>query len=147
MPLALLLLAAAGPARAADEPPVALAGLPFLAYPDDTVELDGSGSYDPEGAELNWRWTSVGGPVVPLADGDTSTPRFTAQDPGVYSFELVVSDGAQDSAPDVVDVIVVDPEAGTRLVPPPEGCAVLSGGPASAGLALAVAVLARRRRS
>ena len=125
--------------------PIAAAGAPFLAYPKDAVTLNGTASYDPSGAELTaWSWAQVGGPTVELKDPFSPSPQFDAQEPGVHSFSLVVTSLHGDSAPDVVDVIVVDPEAGTRLGPAPKGgCSTV---PATGGLLLGLLALAARRQ-
>lgn len=139
------------------ELPVALAGLPLLAYPDDTVQLDGSASYDPSGAPITrWLWSQVGGPEVELSGGDTPTPQFKVKDPGTVSISLVVSTASGSSSPDVVDVVVVDPKAGTRVGEAPEGkgCSNVPGRPSRgplvpfglAVLAVLVGLRSRRRR-
>jgi len=146
---ALWLAAATALAGPVDEPPVALAGEAFMAYPGDTVVLDGSGSYDPEGAELSWHWTPIAGPKVQLSKADTATPQFTADASGVVSVELVVDDGAQESEPDVVDVIVVAPDAGTVLSGPSKGCQSLplSRLPVALAMLAGAAALLRYRRA
>ncbi|RME26541.1 MAG: hypothetical protein D6798_06485 [Deltaproteobacteria bacterium] len=138
-----LLVVLTAPARA-DDPPVALAGQPFLAYPGEHIVLDGSASYDPEGWDLTFQWTQVGGPEVTLIHPDGPHPEFDAVEPGVHSFQLIVDDGFQASEPDVVDVIVVDPEIGARA----GGCSSTPGavpGLVAAGL-LVPALVTRRRR-
>lgn len=137
---ALLLAAVAAPARA-DEPPVALAGVPFLAYPGERIVLDGSASYDPDGASLTWAWTQVHGPGVDLRADTTANPEFDAELPGTYTFELVVDDGLLQSEPDEVDVIVVDPAIGMDMQP--QGC---QAAPAAGGLLLLLPALVGRRR-
>lgn len=92
--------------------PVARAGRPFLAYPDETIVLDGSES---GGTSLGYRWVQVGGPDVGLIGGDTARPRFTVRTPGRYSFELVVREAEVSSAPDAVDVIVIDADVAGRV--------------------------------
>lgn len=149
MPASLLLLVpalAAGPARAADEPPVALAGASFLAYPEERIILDGSQSYDPEGYPLTYQWTQVYGPTVALVNPTSAHPEFDTLEPGVHGFQLVVDDGVQPSEPDVVDVIVVDPGIGAA-----EGGGGCSQGRGPSGSALPLllaplALLRRRRR-
>lgn len=139
----LALLFAAGPALASDEPPVALAGRAFLAYPGETIILDGSQSFDPEGYELTWSWVQVHGPRVDLRNAETPNPEFDAAQPGVHSFELVVDDGIQESDPDVVDVIVVDPGIAAD---PRGGCSATPAPPAGLLALLPLLALSRRRR-
>ncbi len=47
------------PALAANDPPVADAGLDQSAAVNDTVTLDGSGSTEPEGTKISFAWTIV----------------------------------------------------------------------------------------
>ena len=98
--------------------PVSRAGATFLAYPGDTVVLDGSAS---EGNELAWRWVQIGGPRVASSGTDTARPRFRADVPGRYTFELVVWEGDEASSPDTVDVVVADPRIAERYLKP-AGC-------------------------
>jgi hypothetical protein len=134
-------LLAAAPARA--EAPVAEAGLGLLAYVDDTVELNGTGSADADGDALTYAWTQVGGPTVALEGADTAQPRFTVEQPGTLTFQLVVNDGTSDSAPDEVSVAVpyraIDGVASG-------GCNVVPGSVSSAGLLVLTCLVARRRR-
>jgi hypothetical protein len=124
-------------------PPVARAGEAFLAYPGESITLNASASGDPDGDALTYTWRQTAGPPVNLLDVDGPTPRFKADESGTHSFQLVVSAGGQNSDPDVVDVVVADPDAGRRL--DPAGC---STAPAAGGLALVLSMLfARRRRS
>ncbi|MFZ5476385.1 MAG: PKD domain-containing protein [Myxococcota bacterium] len=93
-------------AFAAGEPPVAEAGLGLVAYVEDTVALNGTGSVDPEGDALTFAWTQVGGPPTDLQGADSSQPQFTVGDPGTFRFQLVVNDGTSDSAADTVEIVV-----------------------------------------
>lgn len=128
---------------AAAEPPSAEAGLGLIAYVGDTVELNGTGSSDPENDPLVFAWTQVGGPPVVLEATDTAKPRFAVDAPGTLRFALVVNDGATDSAPDVVAVVV--PHQDIEGVAT-SGCAVVPGVPGVAFAGALVACLARRRR-
>lgn len=71
-------------------------------------ELDGWGSYDPEGAPLTYLWTLVGAPAgsttsnATFSDRAIANPTFDWDVTGEYTFELRVNDGTQDSAPDIV---------------------------------------------
>lgn len=68
------------------------------------VTLDGTASADPEGADLIYVWT---GPFTEgTARGATPTVTFTTA--GVHRVTLVVSDGYFRSAPDEVEISVVD---------------------------------------
>jgi PKD repeat protein len=88
--------------------PIADAGGDRSAKAGGTVELNASGSSDPDGDALSYTWTQTGGPEVTLQDADTATPTFTA--PSVDSkttltFEVSVSDG-EASRTDTVAVTV-----------------------------------------
>lgn len=89
--------------------PLARATGPGAAEAGAIVRLDGSGSGDPEGDPLRFRWTQVSGPWVPLLDRATASPWFVPIQPGVYVFELEVDDGAVRSAPGQVAVLVTTP--------------------------------------
>ena len=83
------------------------------------VVLDGGGSSDPEGGALSYQWRQVGGsPTVALTGATQSVARFSAptqlSSDVTLSFELVVSDGASDSAPSTVAITV---EAGPNDAP------------------------------
>ena len=87
-------------------PPVAIASSSGLAYPGDLVELDGTASYDPEGAELSYSWTRLDGPPVAIENATEGTSMFTPEQSGVYTFALVVGDGTLESEAATVDVVV-----------------------------------------
>jgi hypothetical protein len=65
------------------------------------VKLDGSGSHDPNGDPLTWRWTLTppAGSSAALDDAAAFAPGFVADVAGNYLVTLVVSDGKLDSAP------------------------------------------------
>ncbi len=87
--------------------PVADAGCDLDASVGDTIALDGSGSYDPDGDSLSYAWTQESGPSVDLIQSDSATPSFTPTVSGVYTFVLQVSD-AQVQSYDTVTVTVSD---------------------------------------
>jgi uncharacterized repeat protein (TIGR01451 family) len=80
----------------------------------DTVQLDGSGSSDPDGHELTYQWAQTGGstPMV-LDDSAVVSPTFTATDAGVFTFTLAVTDtfGLSDSDEVVITVTNEAPSA------------------------------------
>ena len=92
-----------GPNRA----PVAIAGPDQAADLLQPVELDGSGSYDPEGAQLTYRWDLVAVPADGTAELSSATGATTGLTPdavGIWVIRLTVNDGSLDSEPDVVKV-------------------------------------------
>lgn len=72
----------------------------------ESVTLNGSASYDPDGLDLtayNWSFATPEGSAASLANADGDTPSFTPDVYGDYTASLVVSDGVLDSLPsDVV---------------------------------------------
>lgn len=78
---------------------------------NDTVTLDGSESYDPDGDTIFYQWTQTDGPPVELSDSEVVKPTFTAPpmglEGGTLTFLLVVTDEDRvPSEPDSVDVTV-----------------------------------------
>lgn len=90
-------------------PPVAHVVAQF-ARPGEVVVLDGSGSRGSGGAVLSYEWTVAdpNGEPVALTAADTARPSFRPPRVGVYPVALVVSDGAQDSAPVQAAVTVAE---------------------------------------
>jgi hypothetical protein len=84
-------------------PPIASAGAGerFITVPE-RLNLDGSHSLDPERRPLKFRWTLIRGPGGEWTDAQSAKPSFLPRGPGVYLFELVVSDDFQESRPDRV---------------------------------------------
>ncbi|MFC1635665.1 right-handed parallel beta-helix repeat-containing protein [Planctomycetota bacterium] len=88
-----------------NEPPVADAGPDKVVPIEGGVNLDGTGSYDPDAIdELTYTWSQLEGPQVVLQNADSATPSFESDQEGLYVFQLVVSDGFVDSGPSVVRV-------------------------------------------
>lgn len=89
--------------------PVADAGVDRLLDAENTsgttVQLDGSGSFDPEGSPLTYHWTGQ----FPEGSG-----TVTGMNPAVTLFTgsnfitLIVNDGEDDSAPDTVQIDISD---------------------------------------
>ncbi len=101
-----LALAWLGAVGAAGEVPGVPAGREPEPAKSMLVELDGTGSRDPDGDTLKYEWRQVGGPAVALSDPQAAKPYFRAREPGVYRFELRVFDGRQWSDPAAVEVMV-----------------------------------------
>ena len=103
-----------------NQAPTADAGAAQTVTEGDTVTLDGSGSTDPEGQELNYAWIEPSG--ITLSSTTAAMPTFTAPTLSTdtpYTFTLTVNDGAQDSAAASVTITVTDdtaPSFGTETV-------------------------------
>ena len=76
-----------------NDPPTAEAGEDRTEQCNKKVHLDGSYSSDPNGNPLTFYWEQQTGPTVEVMDPDTATPYFIASTAGLYTFDLVVSDG------------------------------------------------------
>ena len=92
-----------------NQPPVANAGPDQTVAGSAAVQLNGTGSSDPENATLTFSWTQTSGPAVTLTGATSATPSFTAPaatgTPQVLRFQLTVGDGTQTSS-DTIDVTV-----------------------------------------
>jgi PGF-pre-PGF domain-containing protein len=96
----------------ANQLPSADAGSSRTVQAGDSVDLDGTGSFDPDNDSLSYSWSQIGGMSVTLNGSDTATPGFTApevQSSEVITFELSVSDTDGASDTDTVSV-TIEPE-------------------------------------
>jgi RHS repeat-associated protein len=94
-----------------NNPPIADAGADQTTFRGVQVTLNGNLSHDLEGASLAHQWTVVSEPqgsAVSLNNPTSTTPTFTPFILGSYLFQLVVGDGDLNSAPDTVQVNVVN---------------------------------------
>ena len=89
--------------------PVADAGSNQTVLVGETVNFDGSGSYDPDGGNLTYSW-AFGSGATP-ATGSGATPSCTYSTPGTKTVTLTVTDNNGATASDTVTVTV-------DLVPP-----------------------------
>lgn len=90
--------------RTGNDAPVADAGPDMIGIPAGPVTLDGTGSFDPDGDPITFRWTQVAGPAVSLSGAATSIATFTAADGQVYGFRLEVTDDQGGKGTDRVSI-------------------------------------------
>jgi len=89
-------------------PPVANAGPnQSITAPANTVVLDGSASFDPDGSITAYSWVTISGPgSITISNSNTATPTVTGLMTGAYIFELTVTDISGATAKNQVIVIV-----------------------------------------
>ncbi len=101
-----------------NQAPTANAGPDQTVSTGASVQLDGSGSSDPNGDSLTYRWSQTAGPSVTLSSATVARPTFTAPSSATsLSFRLVVNDGTVDSAPDTVAITVASAGGTTNQAP------------------------------
>lgn len=110
--------------------PVADAGEAMQVAVGQVVQLDGSGSRDPDGLALSYSWSFAAlppGASPRLNDAAIVNPSFVADQAGTYTLRLLVGNGVLSSEPDtveveagpcggqapVIDALVVTPDAPT----------------------------------
>jgi len=97
------------PPALADSPPSADAGPDQTLNEAALVNLNGSGSSDPDGTPITYSWIQTSGAAVSLSGSNTATPSFIAPQIStinvILTFRLTVSDGAN-NAIDTVNITV-----------------------------------------
>lgn len=84
-----------------NKPPQAEAGVDRQIAAGDSIQLDGSASFDPDGDPITFAWDLVDGPVwVGITEADSERPTLHIPVAGVYRVRLRVTDvqGATDAA-------------------------------------------------
>jgi hypothetical protein len=89
-----------------NRPPVANAG-PDRNVTQGTFTLDGSASLDPDGDPVTYRWRQVSGNRSNIVDPESPTPTIVANvgGPGIYVYELTVTDSFGAFSVDTVRII------------------------------------------
>ena len=90
-----------------NSPPVADAGLDQSVDVGETVNLDGSFSFDVDGDPLTYLWSLISAPegsIASLSNVVSVTTQFIADLEGIYVAQLTVNDGTVDSTPDTAMV-------------------------------------------
>ncbi|MDP2635593.1 MULTISPECIES: PKD domain-containing protein [unclassified Pseudoalteromonas] len=87
--------------------PIADAGQPMMLQKGATAVLNGSGSYDPDGASITYAWSVVSQPTASssqLSAATTPYPSLFLDAVGDYEIQLIVSNGEEDSLPAIVKI-------------------------------------------
>ena len=117
-------------ASAANNQPVADAGPDRAVASEATVELDGSGSNDPDA--LSYLWSQTSGTTVTLSNATAPSPTFTAPSgPAALVFRLNVTDTGSLSSTDTVTVSVAAPANRPPTVDAGDGQSVQEGNAAT----------------
>jgi hypothetical protein len=94
-----------------NKPPIANAGPNrTIQLPVNTVQLDGSNSYDPEGDDLIYTWTQVSGPMTATLQNNNTAYAYASDlnQAGIFVFRLKVSDSKGLSATGDISVTVLE---------------------------------------
>ena len=95
-----------GQATGGNRAPVANAG-PDQSISGSSTQLNGSGSYDPDGAIGSYYWKKVSGPAqYGFSNSTIASPMAQNLVPGVYEFELLVNDPQGVLSSDIVRITV-----------------------------------------
>lgn len=79
--------------NAVNHPPVAIAGKDtMLVLPKDSLLLDGSNSWDPDGNIIGYAWRKISGPAATISDPASVKLQVNKMVLGIYNFELTVTD-------------------------------------------------------
>ena len=74
-----------------------------------SVQLDGSGSYDPEGTALTYNWTIISGTGGSFNNSSIVNPVFNTDTTGQFTIVLAVTDNEQLTGTDTLRVTVTAP--------------------------------------
>jgi ribosomal protein L14 len=90
-------------------PPVANAGSNLsITEPTNSVNLNGNGSYDPDGTIALYSWVVISGPgSISILNSTSAQPTAINLQTGIYTFELTVTDNNGATASDDVTVTVL----------------------------------------
>ncbi|WP_455212460.1 PKD domain-containing protein, partial [Kaarinaea lacus] len=88
-------------------PPVAEAGANRNVSVQESIRLDGSGSFDASNTPITYEWSIVAAPsgsTATLIDSTAFNPEFTADVAGPYDIALVVYNGTEYSEQDIITI-------------------------------------------
>jgi hypothetical protein len=91
-----------------NHPPVANAGPDqTILVPNNSVVVDGNKSTDPENNIVSYSWRYILGPTsYTIVNPNSAQTQITGLIPGLYQFELKVTDGQELSSKDTVNILV-----------------------------------------
>lgn len=99
-----------------NQPPIARAGNDgTITLPNNSMQLNGSASTDPEGAVLKFFWRKVSGPSATLTDTNKVVCTVTNMVQGTYIFELRAVDPLNAFSADNVKIEVVGSVSGSSF--------------------------------
>ena len=120
------------PPTLGNQPPIARAGTDQdIALPQDSTQLDGTASADPDGTIVAFQWRKISGPSsFALRSPGSALTLVGSMEKGQYQFELKVTDEKGAAALDTVQITVQEktttliacdnslrPQVAARLVP------------------------------
>jgi len=89
--------------------PIANAGPDqIITAPSNAVNLNGAGSYDPDGNITAYTWILVSGPgAIIISNANAASAAASGLEPGIYTFQLTVTDNNGSSSTDSVSITVL----------------------------------------
>ena len=102
-----------------NQAPVANAGTnQTITEPDNSISLNGTSSFDPDGTITAYSWTQISGPSASvISAGNTATPTVSQLTVGQYTIQLTVTDNNGTKNSDQI-TITVNPTVGKVNLPP-----------------------------
>ena len=88
-----------------NQPPIADAGGPYMAFEGETIALDASGSSDPDDNIVSYKWDLDDDGCFDDATGETTNVVFNQA--GTYTVGLSVTDALGESDTDTADITVL----------------------------------------
>ena len=123
--------------------PFAEAGPNQTVLLGDIVQLDGTNSFDAEGAPLIYNWTFLTPTTMTLVDETSPTPTFEASELGSWQINMRIQDG-ENSSVDIVTISII--EATQEENEPKQSCRHIASNPVNLLLFSLISFLSTMRR-